>query len=67
MFSGSDEPAVDTAEAKPEASAPQPSLYVGMPRPSCSTAGGQRIGWQIKIQLMVRGAADETLAKQNIP
>ncbi|MGE6209903.1 flagellar basal body-associated protein FliL [Aeromonas media] len=69
MFSGSDEPAVDTAEAKPEASAPQPSLYVGMPRPFVfNVAGGQRDRLvQIKIQLMVRGAADETLAKQNIP
>ncbi|MGE6158855.1 flagellar basal body-associated FliL family protein, partial [Aeromonas media] len=50
-------------------SAPQPSLYVGMPRPFVfNVAGGQRDRLvQIKIQLMVRGAADETLAKQNIP
>ena len=33
-----------------------------------NVAGGQRDRLvQIKIQLMVRGAADETLAKQNIP
>ena len=69
LFAGSDEPAADTAETKPEASAPQPSLYVGMPRPFVfNVAGGQRDRLvQIKIQLMVRGAADETLAKQNIP
>ncbi|MBV7436666.1 flagellar basal body-associated protein FliL [Aeromonas encheleia] len=70
MLAGGDKPAADAAEiAKAEASAPQPSLYVGMPRPFVfNVAGGQRDRLvQIKIQLMVRGAADETLAKQNIP
>lgn len=69
MLSGGDEPAADAAEAKPADNAPQPSLYVGMPRPFVfNVAGGQRDRLvQIKIQLMVRGAADETLAKQNIP
>jgi flagellar FliL protein len=40
-----------------------------MPRPFVfNVAGGQRDRLvQIKIQLMVRGTADETLAKQNIP
>ena len=69
MFAGSDEPAADTAETKPEASAPQPSLYVGMPRPFVfNVSGAQRDRLvQIKVQLMVRGTADENLAKQNIP
>lgn len=40
-----------------------------MPRPFVfNVSGGQRDRLvQIKIQLMVRGTADETLAKQNIP
>lgn len=72
MLSGSDKPPAEAAEgkeAKPEAAAPQPSLYVGMPRPFVFNAAGvQRDRLvQIKIQLMVRGTADETLAKQNIP
>ena len=69
MFAGSDTPPAEQAEAKPEANTPQPSLYVGMPRPFVfNVAGGQRDRLvQIKIQLMVRGTADETLAKQNIP
>ena len=52
-----------------EANTPQPSLYVGMPRPFVfNVAGSQQDRLvQIKIQLMVRGAPDETLAKQNIP
>ena len=66
MLAGGDKPA---AEAKPAENAPQSSLYVGMPRPFVfNVAGGQRDRLvQIKIQLMVRGAADEALAKQNIP
>ncbi|WP_033135913.1 flagellar basal body-associated protein FliL [Aeromonas finlandensis] len=72
MLSGSDKPAAEAAEgkdAKPKVEAPQPSLYVGMPRPFVfNVAGVQRDRLvQIKIQLQVRGAADETLAKQNIP
>ncbi|MBP4040445.1 MULTISPECIES: flagellar basal body-associated protein FliL [unclassified Aeromonas] len=69
MFAGSDAPAAEEAEAKPEANTPKPSLYVGMPRPFVfNVAGGQRDRLvQIKIQLLVRGSADETLAKQNIP
>ncbi len=69
MLVGGDEPAAEKSEAKPEANTPQPSLYVGMPRPFVfNVAGGQRDRLvQIKIQLMVRGTADETLAKQNIP
>ena len=69
MLAGGDEPAAEKSEAKPEANTPQPSLYVGMPRPFVfNVSGGQRDRLvQIKIQLMVRGAADETLAKQNIP
>ncbi|MEG0006470.1 MAG: flagellar basal body-associated protein FliL [Aeromonas sp.] len=69
MLAGGDKPAVEAAEAKPADNAPQPSLYVGMPRPFVfNVAGGQRDRLvQIKIQLMVRGAADEALAKQNIP
>lgn len=69
MFAGSDTPPAEQAEAKPEANTPQPSLYVGMPRPFVfNVAGSQRDRLvQIKIQLMVRGASDETLAKQNIP
>jgi flagellar protein FliL len=69
MLAGGDKPAAETAEAKPIDNAPQPSLYVGMPRPFVfNVAGGQRDRLvQIKIQLLVRGAADEALAKQNIP
>lgn len=73
MLSGSDKPPAEVAEgeegAKPKVEAPQPSLYVGMPRPFVfNVAGAQRDRLvQIKIQLMVRGTADETLAKQNIP
>ncbi|MBL0455852.1 flagellar basal body-associated protein FliL [Aeromonas enteropelogenes] len=74
MLSGSDKPAegeqseqADGAAAKD--AAPQPSLYVGMPRPFVfNVAGAQRDRLvQIKIQLMVRGTADEALAKQHIP
>ena len=73
MLSGSDTPPAEAAEGgegKPkEAEAIKPSLYVGMPRPFVfNVVGAQRDRLvQIKIQLMVRGAADETLAKQNIP
>ncbi|BBQ54155.1 flagellar basal body-associated protein FliL [Aeromonas jandaei] len=72
MLSGSEKPAAEAAEgkeAKPKEEAPQPSLYVSMPRPFVfNVAGVQRDRLvQIKIQLQVRGAADETLAKQNIP
>ena len=72
MLSGSEKPPAETAEGaegKPKVEAPQPSLYVGMPRPfAFNVAGAQRDRLvQIKIQLMVRGTADETLAKQNIP
>lgn len=72
MLSGSDKPpaeAAEGAEAVPKEEAPKPSLYVGMPRPFVfNVAGAQRDRLvQIKIQLMVRGTADETLAKQNIP
>ncbi|WP_421250595.1 flagellar basal body-associated protein FliL [Aeromonas sp. 600584] len=72
MLSGSDAPPAEAAEgadAQPKVEAPQPSLYVGMPRPFVfNVAGTQRDRLvQIKIQLMVRGTADETLAKQNIP
>lgn len=73
MLSGGDKPAAEAAaegkDAKPKEEAVQPSLYVGMPRPFVfNVSGGQRDRLvQIKIQLMVRGAADETLAKQNIP
>lgn len=70
MLAGGDKPVAESTEgAKPEANSPQPSLYVGMPRPFVfNVAGGQRDRLvQIKIQLMVRGAADEALAKQNIP
>lgn len=73
MLSGGDKPVAEAAaegkDAKPKEEAVQPSLYVGMPRPFVfNVSGGQRDRLvQIKIQLMVRGAADETLAKQNIP
>lgn len=73
MLAGGDKPAAEAAgedkDAKPKEAAPQPSLYVGMPRPFVfNVSGGQRDRLvQIKIQLMVRGTADETLAKQNIP
>ena len=73
MLSGSDKPAADAAaegaDAKPKDTAPKPSLYVGMPRPFVfNVSGGQRDRLvQIKVQLMVRGTADENLAKQNIP
>ena len=69
MFAGSDTPPAAQAEAKPEANTPQPSLYVGMPRPFVfNVAGSQRDRLvQIKIQLMVRGAPDGTLAKRKIP
>ncbi|MCW0507128.1 flagellar basal body-associated protein FliL [Aeromonas piscicola] len=73
MLSGGDKPAAEAAaegkDAKPKEEAVQPSLYVGMPRPFVfNVSGGQRDRLvQIKIQLMVRGAADEALAKQNIP
>ncbi|MFC5707527.1 flagellar basal body-associated protein FliL [Aeromonas eucrenophila] len=67
MLAGEDKPAAE--EAKPQASTPEPSLYVAMLRPFVfNVAGGQRDRLvQIKIQLMVRGAADEALAKQNTP
>lgn len=72
MLSGGDKATEASAEGKdaqPKETAPQPSLYVGMPRPFVfNVSGGQRDRLvQIKIQLMVRGAADEALAKQNIP
>ncbi|WP_042011643.1 flagellar basal body-associated protein FliL [Aeromonas fluvialis] len=73
MLSGSDTPPAESAEGgegKPkEAEAIKPSLYVGMPRPFVfNVVGAQRDRLvQIKIQLMVRGTADETLATQNIP
>ncbi|CAM4150986.1 flagellar basal body-associated protein FliL [Aeromonas bestiarum] len=73
MMSGGDKPAAEASaegkDAKPKEAAAQPSLYVGMPRPFVfNVSGGQRDRLvQIKIQLMVRGAADETLAKQNVP
>ncbi|EKP0280128.1 flagellar basal body-associated protein FliL [Aeromonas sp. MR19] len=73
MLSGGDKPAAEASaegkDAKPKEEAAQPSLYVGMPRPFVfNVSGGQRDRLvQIKIQLMVRGAADETLAKQNVP
>ncbi|MGN5114517.1 flagellar basal body-associated protein FliL [Aeromonas jandaei] len=72
MLSGSEKPAAEAAEGKevkPKEEAPQPSLYVSMPRPFVfNVAGVQRDRLvQIKIQLQVRGTADETLAKQNIP
>lgn len=70
MLAGGDKPAAVAAEeAKPAANTPQPSLYVPMLRPFVfNVAGGDRDRLvQIKIQLMVRGAADEALAKQNIP
>ncbi|KTA86722.1 flagellar basal body-associated protein FliL [Aeromonas salmonicida] len=73
MLSGSDKPAADAAaegaDAKPKDTSPKPSLYVGMPRPFVfNVSGGQRDRLvQIKVQLMVRGTADENLAKQNIP
>lgn len=73
MLSGSDKPAADAAaegaDAKPKDTAPKLSLYVGMPRPFVfNVSGGQRDRLvQIKVQLMVRGTADENLAKQNIP
>lgn len=70
MLAGGDKPAAAAAEeAKPAANTPQPSLYVPMLRPFVfNVAGGDRDRLvQIKIQLMVRGAADEALAKQNIP
>ncbi|GAA0452846.1 flagellar basal body-associated protein FliL [Aeromonas salmonicida] len=68
MLSGSDKPAADAAaegaDAKPKDTAPKPSLYVGMPRPFVfNVSGGQR---DRLVQLMVRGTADENLAKQNI-
>ena len=68
MLAGSDKPAADVAEAvKP--SGPQPAFYVAMLRPFVfNVAGGQRDRLvQIKIQLMVRGAAAEALARQNSP
>ncbi|CAJ1871148.1 hypothetical protein LMCDFJHI_03888 [Aeromonas salmonicida] len=69
MLSGSDKPAADAAaegaDAKPKDTAPKPSLYVGMPRPFVfNVSGVQR---DRLVQLMVRGTADENLAKQNIP
>ncbi len=46
MFAGSDAPAAEEAEAKPDANTPKPSLYVGMPRPFVfNVAGGSGIGW----------------------
>lgn len=57
MLSGSEKPpaeAAEGAEGKPKVEAPQPSLYVGMPRPFVfNVAGAQRDRLvQIKIQLM---------------
>ncbi|PJG60613.1 flagellar basal body-associated protein FliL [Aeromonas cavernicola] len=71
MLSGSEtQPESEqTGEATPAAVVPEPSLYVEMPRPFVfNVAGAQRDRLvQIKIQLMVRGTADEALAKQHIP
>ena len=66
---GDASPAASDEAAGSAAQVSQPALYVGLPRPFVFNAVGasrDRLV-QIKIQLMVRGQADETLAKQNIP
>ncbi|MFM2485103.1 flagellar basal body-associated protein FliL [Celerinatantimonas yamalensis] len=51
------------------APAKEPALYVGMPRPFVFNVNGNNRDRlvQIKVQLMVRGSANEDLAKKNIP
>lgn len=69
---GDSAPAETTDSAETPAKADtknQPPLYVGMPRPFVFNVSGQSRDRlvQIKVQLMVRGAANDGLAKQHIP
>ena len=80
MFIGGDEPAavVDgeaaaggQAGAGSEATGPQAgaAIYVAMPRPFIFNVPGSRRERlvQIKVQLLVRGAANDALARKHIP
>ncbi|MBQ1783402.1 MAG: flagellar basal body-associated protein FliL [Gammaproteobacteria bacterium] len=66
------EVAVDgESAAVPEATGPQAgaAIYVAMPRPFIFNVPGSRRERlvQIKVQLLVRGAANDTLARKHIP
>lgn len=73
LLSGGDEAAKAQtsaqADGQPQDPASQPALYVGMPRPFVFNVTGHSRDRlvQIKVQLMVRGAKDEALAKQHVP
>ncbi|MFM4719973.1 flagellar basal body-associated protein FliL [Aeromonas bivalvium] len=73
LLSGGDEAAKAQTSAQsdgqPQDPASQPALYVGMPRPFVFNVTGHSRDRlvQIKVQLMVRGAKDEALAKQHVP
>lgn len=80
MFIGGDEPAAvaegevaadGEASAAPEATGPQAgaAIYVAMPRPFIFNVPGSRRERlvQIKVQLLVRGAANDALARKHIP
>lgn len=78
MFMGGDEPAAAAAgdgavdgAAAPEATGPQAgaAIYVAMPRPFIFNVPGSRRERlvQIKVQLLVRGAANDALARKHIP
>ncbi|EOD55322.1 flagellar basal body-associated protein FliL [Aeromonas molluscorum] len=73
LLSGGDEASKAQASAQADGQAQDPAtlpaLYVGMPRPFVFNVAGQSRDRlvQIKVQLMVRGAPSEALAKQHVP
>lgn len=72
MLSGSttsEQPEPVAANVVGTAAPASTALYVGMPRAFVFNVAGTRRDRlvQIKIQLMVRGPADELLAKQHVP
>ncbi|CAG8998381.1 MAG: hypothetical protein CENE_00327 [Candidatus Celerinatantimonas neptuna] len=70
LFSSSPEPATATEQVQTEeAPSKEPAFYVGMPRPFVFNVTGDTRDRlvQIKVQLMVRGSDNESLAKKNIP
>jgi flagellar FliL protein len=68
FLSGGEEPQVQ-AEAPQVQTSESAALYVGMPRPFVFNVAGDRRDRlvQIKVQLLVRGAANEELARLHIP
>lgn len=65
------EAGAEGAAAGPEASGPEAgaAIYVAMPRPFIFNVPGSRRERlvQIKVQLLVRGAANDALARKHIP